>query len=118
MRSIPLEDGSIGVILCLEGFEHVSEETAMKFIAEGKRVLRREGLLIMTCPVINEYGRTTDNPYHLHEYREEDLINIVNRMFRIITLERIEGPAGPEYRAVLANIKERRYLQGKQSGSQ
>jgi len=109
MQSIPLEDDSIDVILCLEGFEHVSKKIGAKFIEESKRVLRQEGLLIMTCPVLNEYGKPTGNPYHLCEYPEYELIDILNKNFRILRLERIDGPDGPEYRSVLLNINEERY---------
>lgn len=109
MQSIPLKDDSIDVIICLEGFEHVPKNTGTRFIEESKRVLRPDGLLIMTCPVLNEHGKSTGNPYHLCEYPEYELIEMLNEKFRILSLERIDGPDGPEYRAVLLNIKERRY---------
>lgn len=109
MQSIPLKDDSIDLIICLEGFEHVTKNTGTRFIEESKRVLRPDGLLIMTCPVLNEYGRLTGNPYHLCEYLEYELIEMLNEKFRILSLERIDGPDGPEYRAVLLNIKEGRY---------
>ena len=109
MESIPLKDNSIDVAICLEGFEHVSKEVGIRFIEESKRVLKRDGLLIMTCPVFNEYGKPTGNPYHLSEYPESELIEIINKNFRILRLERIKGPDGPEYRTVLLNIKAGRY---------
>jgi len=109
MQYVPLEDDSIDVIICLEGFEHIPKDIGARFIEESKRVLRQEGLLIMTCPVLNEYGKPTGNPYHLNEYPEYELIEILNKNFKILRLERIDGPDGPEYRAVLSNIKEGRY---------
>lgn len=109
MQSNPLEDDSIDVVICLEGFEHVSKDIGVRFIEESKRVLKEEGLLIITCPVLNEKGETTGNPYHLYEYPEEDLIKILNKNFRILYLERIKGPDGPEYRAVVSKFKEERY---------
>lgn len=109
MQFIPLGDNSIDVLICLEGFEHVSKDIGARFIEESKRVLRRDGLLIITCPVLNEKSETTGNPYHLSEYPEYELIEILNKNFRIISLERIKGPDGPEYRSVVLNIKEVRY---------
>lgn len=109
MRAIPLKDNSMDVVICLEGFEHVDEVAGAMFIRESKRILKEDGKLIITCPVLNEYGNTTGNPYHLCEYPEEKLIRIFNENFRILLLERIKGPDGPEYRTVLANFKERRY---------
>jgi hypothetical protein len=64
----------------------------------------------MTCPVLNEYGEDTGNPYHLCEYPEEELIDKLNRGFRIQSLDRVQGPEGPEYRVVVQNIAGQRYL--------
>lgn len=113
MQSIPLKDDSVDVVICLEGFEHVSKDTGANFLKESKRVLRLDGLLIMTCPVLNEYGKSTGNPYHIYEYPEAELIETLNKNFRILRLERIKGPDGPEYRAILLNVKESRYKEGK-----
>jgi ubiquinone/menaquinone biosynthesis C-methylase UbiE len=110
LQRIPLKDDSIDVVTCLEGFEHVERDIGQRFISEAIRVLIKGGILIMTCPVLNCYGLSTVNPYHLYEYPEAELIDILNKNFRIISLERIRGPEGPEYRAVLENIKDTRYL--------
>ena len=109
MQAIPLQDDSVDVVICLEGFEHVTKDIGLKFIEESKRVLKAEGLLIMTCPILNEYGKSTGNPYHLYEYPEDELVEILNKNFRILSLERIKGPDGPEYRVILLNIRETRY---------
>ena len=109
IQSVPLKDNSIDVVICLEGFEHVPKNIGAKFIEESKRVLRPDGLLLITCPVLNECGGSTGNPYHLCEYPEYELIDILNKNFRISLIERINGPDGPEYKAVLLNIKEGRY---------
>jgi ubiquinone/menaquinone biosynthesis C-methylase UbiE len=105
MQSIPLREDSVDVVVCLEGFEHVSKDIGARFIKESKRILRLNGLLIMTCPVLDKHGKSTGNPYHLYEYPENELIEILNKNFRILRLERIKGPDGPEYRAVLLNVK-------------
>mgnify|MGYP000548298586 CR=1 FL=1 len=110
MQSICLKDDSIDVVICLEGLEHVPRDIGAKFIDESKRVLKRGGLLIITCPVLNEKGEATGNPYHLSEYPEYELIEMLNKNFRILSLERIKGPDGPEYRAVVSNFKEDRYI--------
>ena len=108
MESIPLQENDVEVLICLEGFEHVTQTVGKLFIEEAKRVLIDGGVLIMTCPVLNERGETTGNPYHLCEYDERELVVILNDNFRIQNLERIQGPDGPEYRAVLANRKKDR----------
>ena len=100
MGSISLKNNSCDVLICLEGFEHVSKDEGKSFIQEGKRILRKGGLLVMTCPVLNESGKSTGNQFHLYEYPESELIEILFGNFRVRLLERINGPEGPEYRAV------------------
>lgn len=109
MANIPVSEDSVDIVLCLEGFEHVSKDVGERFLHESSRVLVREGLLLMTCPVLDERGKSTPNPHHISEYPEEELIDMLNRMFRIHSLERIKGFDGPEYRVVLGNIKGERY---------
>jgi len=109
MAALPLADSSVDVVLCLEGLEHVERDIGLVFIQEAKRVLIPNGLLILTCPVLNEKGKTTENPFHLHEYDEKDLIQILNNNYRIIKLERIIGPESPIYWVVLSNFKDERY---------
>jgi len=109
MSKIPLEDDSIDVLICLEGFEHVERDVGAAFIDEAVRVLRRDGVLIMTCPVLDERGEDSGNPFHLCEYPEEELLELLNKRFRVRSIERIDGPDGPEYRAVVTNIKGQRY---------
>jgi ubiquinone/menaquinone biosynthesis C-methylase UbiE len=109
MGQLPLDDDVADVVICLEGFEHVSREVGMAFLEECQRVLTRDGKLILTCPVLNEYAEDTGNPHHVCEYPEEELIEKLNRAFRIIQLMRHPGPDGPEYRAVVENLKGQRY---------
>lgn len=109
MAELPLDSNSRDVVICLEGFEHVSQEIGASFLEESKRVLRPDGLLLMTCPVLDEYGRDSGNPHHVYEYPEEELIALLNRHFRVLKLERTWGPDGPEYRSVLSCFKGTRY---------
>lgn len=109
MASIPVSEDSVDIVLCLEEFEHVSKNVGEKFLNECRRVLVRDGFVLMMCPVLDERGAAIPNPYHISEYPEEELIEMLNRVFRIHTLERIKGPEGPEYRVMLTNIKGQRY---------
>ncbi len=111
MSEIPMSDNSLDVVVCFEGFEHVAREVGSAFLAESKRVLQRDGLLLMTCPVLNEWGEDTGNPYHVCEYPEEELIEMINRNFRVLHLDRIPGPDGPEYRIVASNLGSSRYVE-------
>lgn len=109
MEKLPAKDADVDVIVCLEGFEHVDRSVGTAFLLEAQRALKRGGLLIMTCPVLNEFGADTGNPHHLCEYPEEELIDKLNRGFRVRTIERVQGPEGPEYRTVVENLGGPRY---------
>ena len=95
MASIPLADSSVDVVVCLEGFEHVSETTGMKFLAEATRILKDPGLLVMTVPVIVPGRAHSGNPYHLHEPCLPDLKSILAQPFHTRSLDIVEGPDGP-----------------------
>jgi len=99
MPFLPFGDGSFDVILCLEGFEHVYFQEAVRFLAEARRVLVPGGLLIMTIPLLKN-GRHSGNPYHTFEYEEESLQSIFEDGFQAGHVDRLEGPDGPVLRWV------------------
>lgn len=105
MESIPFKNDSIDIIICLEGFEHITKDKGLHFIEEVKRILKAKGLLIISCPILDARGKPTGNPYHCCEYPEYELGKIFKDNFQISRLDKITGPDGPEYRAVLINIK-------------
>lgn len=48
MEPLPVEDGSIDYIICQEGIEHVPNQ--LKVLEEFNRVLKKDGLLLITTP--------------------------------------------------------------------
>jgi ubiquinone/menaquinone biosynthesis C-methylase UbiE len=104
MAELPFSADYADVIICLEGFEHVDRDTGSRFLLEAKRVLKPGGLLLLTCPVLNDYGEDSGNPYHLCEYPEQELIALFNDEFRLRLLERFVGPDGPAYRIVAETL--------------
>jgi radical SAM superfamily enzyme YgiQ (UPF0313 family)/glycosyltransferase involved in cell wall biosynthesis/2-polyprenyl-3-methyl-5-hydroxy-6-metoxy-1,4-benzoquinol methylase len=95
MTTIPLDDNSVDVIICLEGFEHVSKADGMRFIEEAARVIKKNGLLVMTVPVILPGSKHSGNPYHLHEPTLSDLKHILAQMFCTQSMEIVKGTDGP-----------------------
>jgi ubiquinone/menaquinone biosynthesis C-methylase UbiE len=100
MRGLEFPDFTFDVVICLEGFEHVSREIGKAFIAETRRVLERDGLLILTSPVIVEGGAHSGNPHHVYEYPECELLDIINNNFYSIRIEEIPAPDNPIIRFV------------------
>lgn len=71
---IPFKDNFFNVILCLEVLEHIKPNLIFKSITELNRVLKDDGLLILSIP-INEnleqkYNNGINPSGHLREYTE------------------------------------------------
>ena len=72
------------LICCLEGIEHVSGEIAKAFITECHRVLHPKGLLIISSPHCATCAHS-GNPHHVKEYMPEELKDLLNPFFEIIS---------------------------------
>jgi 2-polyprenyl-3-methyl-5-hydroxy-6-metoxy-1,4-benzoquinol methylase len=93
MAALDFNTGSLDVVVCLEGFEHVPPEVAQNFLAEACRVLRKDGLIIMTVPILTN-GKHSGNPYHLFEPSYDEIFDILAGRFRFRFFEMVQGPEG------------------------
>lgn len=78
--SIPLEDNSIDVVVSYETIEHIANYK--KFLAEIKRVLKPEGVLILSTPNDEEYPE--GNHFHYHEFKHKELTTLLKNYFKNI----------------------------------
>ena len=78
---IPAPDASFDVAVSFETLEHIAEQEA--FLAELARVLKPEGVLIVSCPNKAEYTdkRGTRNEFHVKELYRDELADLVSRRF-------------------------------------
>lgn len=86
MAILGFDRNSFDVIVCLEGIEHVPVAVGEVFLSEAARVLRPDGRLLLTsphCPTKEHSG----NPYHLKEYRPEELRALLERHFDIVEVD-------------------------------
>lgn len=72
MDNLPYENNHFDVVCCLEGIEHVPEDVGNLFFEEATRVLKSNGLLFLSSPYV-ESGEHSGNPYHVKEYRTEEI---------------------------------------------
>jgi ubiquinone/menaquinone biosynthesis C-methylase UbiE len=93
MSSLQFDDYFFDVVICLEGFEHVPKEVGLKFLDEAVRVLKKDGSLIMTVPVLTD-GKHSGNPYHLNEPSVGELQEILRARFLFVYYDIIKGPEG------------------------
>ena len=87
-----LKDNFIDVIVCLEGYEHVDKNSQSEFIKEAKRVLKNNGLIILTVPLSGKNGSQTGNVYHIYEPSKSEIKNVLDSNFKEIFTEYVHIP--------------------------
>ncbi|WP_316796713.1 class I SAM-dependent methyltransferase [Pedobacter agri] len=78
---IPLSDHSIDVVISFETIEHHDEHDQM--MNEIIRVLKPDGLLIVSSPDKRNYSDITNhkNPFHVKELYQNEFRNLINDYF-------------------------------------
>ena len=82
--TIPQPDAAVDVVVSFETLEHLSEQEAM--LSEIRRVLRQDGLLIISTPNKPLYSRQGDNPFHVKELCREEFVSLLKSRFAHVSL--------------------------------
>lgn len=94
---LPLEPGSVDLVVSFETIEHMDEAAGRRFVAELARVLVPGGRLLLSSPLVRGPERLKpSNPFHVREYDEVELAELVGAEFEV--LERL-GQHSPASRA-------------------
>lgn len=75
---IPLSDGSVDVVVTYETIEHIKDYK--KFLAETKRVLKKDGLLLVSTP--NDVEFIEGNHFHVHEFEYKELSDLLGKYYK------------------------------------
>ncbi len=82
-EKIPLPDNSIDVVVSYETIEHLDPSTQEKFLQEIKRVLKKDGRLVISTPdktnYSDRYGFT--NEFHLKEFTSKEFLDFLKQYF-------------------------------------
>ncbi|MBZ4687982.1 MAG: glycosyltransferase [Clostridiales bacterium] len=83
IENLPFEDNSVDVVVSFETIEHVDENIQRKFLEEVKRVLKDDGLLIISTPDKEIYTDKVNykNEFHKKEFYEYEFYNFLSRYF-------------------------------------
>lgn len=83
VEHIPAADNAFDVVVSFETIEHVSEEGQQRFLAEVKRVLKKNGLFIVSTPDKENYSDryAHDNPFHVHELTRTGFVQLIAGYF-------------------------------------
>ena len=77
---IPLEDGSVDVVVSFETIEHHDKHDEM--MREIKRVLVPGGVLLISSPNRKNYSNGYVNPFHVKELYKEEFVALMKKYFR------------------------------------
>jgi ubiquinone/menaquinone biosynthesis C-methylase UbiE len=85
-ESMPVDDASADLVVSFETLEHLENPRAL--IAEAARVLRPEGLLMVSTPNKSVYTDRTGyhNPYHPSELYESQFVDALRERFPVLRL--------------------------------
>lgn len=75
--AIPLDDGSVDVVVTFETIEHVTDYRA--FLAEVERVLAPDGIALVSTP--NDIEFVEGNHFHLHQFVYDELLDLLGEWF-------------------------------------
>lgn len=78
VTSIPLPQECVDAIVSFETIEHLREHEAM--MSEFKRVLRKDGLLIISTPAKEFYNK--ENKFHLKELTSSEFYELLGKFFK------------------------------------
>jgi ubiquinone/menaquinone biosynthesis C-methylase UbiE len=83
---IPLKDHTIDVIVCLETLEHLKDQDLL--LTEFRRVLKSDGVLIISTPDKKYYSEETNyrNKFHLKELYSYEFETLLKKYFANIEL--------------------------------
>lgn len=76
------DNNTFDVIVCFETIEHIKEYE--KLIAELKRVLKKDGLLILSTPNKRTFSdqRNHKNPFHIKEFYFDEFTYLLSSYFK------------------------------------
>jgi SAM-dependent methyltransferase len=83
VTNVPIPDShSFDAVVCFEAIEHIDDHAAL--LSEVKRLLRKDGLLIISTPnkLVYQDHSKEDNPFHLRELTFEEFRVLLTRQFK------------------------------------
>ena len=88
IERLPIADGSVDAIISFETIEHVSEETQKKFLEEIKRVLKKDGFLVMSTPNKRIYSdlHNYKNEFHIKEFYHDEFVDFLKSKFQYVQM--------------------------------
>jgi 2-polyprenyl-3-methyl-5-hydroxy-6-metoxy-1,4-benzoquinol methylase len=86
ITQLPIENSSVDVVVSFETIEHVPEDMQRAFLREIKRVLKPDGILIISTPDKLYYSDIPNvkGDFHIKEFYEEEFNRFLKEYFRCV----------------------------------
>lgn len=84
LLALPFADGSFDVVCAFEAIEHLVDQRA--FLRDAARVLRRDGVLLVSTPCVRQTQRDPANPFHHVELSAADFEALLQERFGEVEL--------------------------------
>lgn len=84
VEKIPLEDKKMDVVVSLETIEHVDRKKQQLFLTEVERVLKEDGLFVVSTP--NPLVYPKGNPFHVAELSKDEFRNLLGKHFKYVEI--------------------------------
>jgi O-antigen biosynthesis protein len=83
IATLPFDDESVDVLVSFETIEHVEEPIQHAFLKEIKRVIKKDGILIMSTPNKYVYSKLAkyENEFHIKEFFEDEFYSFLSSSF-------------------------------------
>lgn len=81
---VPLENASFDVICSFETIEHVPD--AERFLCEIKRLLKPNGVFLVSTPAARISTSSPENPHHVQEWSPRDFQTLLRAHFKQVVL--------------------------------
>ncbi len=88
ISQLPLEDNSVEVFVSFETIEHVDQELQVKFVQEVARILKEDGMFIISSPNKEIYSDlfNYNNEFHVHEMYKQEFMELLSNKFKYVKL--------------------------------
>ena len=81
---LPFAAGVADAVTCFEGIEHFTDPE--RHLAEAARVLRLDGVYLVSTPHPDGHVHGDDNPFHLHEFELAEFQALLGARFAAVSL--------------------------------
>lgn len=85
-EAVPLPDASVDLVVSFETIEHIQDPK--KFLAEAKRCLKADGVLVISSPdkPVFDAVNPEPNPFHVHELAHAELAELLKKHFKNLVM--------------------------------